>query len=498
MLPSPSPQPFRGLAPGRDRTQAEGEPVAALVTALVHTDGVNRLLCMALPEMLRRWAGKSRFKQAVTGRLSGYLVKVFSAAGGTTAEPDPLDALLANPDFVRSLSERFPALLKSLTGSASTLAEALGMIPVDGRVELIRKVLREASPGDAARILNAAALWVSEVHEQDPTLFSEAARPGLRELIHALDFGQLKETVDRAQQDVVAAAAVAGEELWQYPAKIVCLLSLLPSLANIAVRSLAKTTAPTRGMAPDLLADVLASLLREIDGAAVGELVNELAELARRVHTGSVLIGDPGSSQLPKQMEELAGAVLTTLDVPLLLKAAGLLDDLKQASAQALSTALEEEPALAKAAFLRPFRAVERHTRTWSHRVDAWDSRFTDEELAAYVSQATAYLSGEDLADTVNRFCRLLNRADAHTPAAGKNVLSRFIASLDPVEVGETARRLAGDLVEELKPMAPDIVPPLLRGAAALLSAAEEEGGKEFADALAALKTSFNGKEALP
>jgi len=472
--------------------------VTALVTALVHTQGVNRLLCMALPEMLSLWSGKSRVKRAVTARLSGYLVKVFSAAGTTAGEQDPLAVLLGNPEFVESLSARLPALLNSVTEATSTLTEALGRIPVNRRAELVRQVIQDLSPGDAGRTLNAVALWLSEVHEQDPTLFSETAREKFRELIRTLDFGQIKETVDRAQEDVVAAAAMAGEELWQYPAKVVCLLSLLPSLANIGIRSLIKALAPTRGLAPDLLSDVVASVLREIHGPALGELVNELAELVRRVQTGSVLIGDPGRPRLPQELEELAGAIRTALDVPLLLKAAGFLDDLKQASREALSTALQADPGLARASLLRPFREVERRARAWSCRLDAWESLFTDEELGAHASQAVTHVSGEDLAETVNRVCRLLNRADAHTPAAGTNVLARFIGSLDPVEVGETAHRLAGDLVEQLKPMAPDILPPLIRGAAALLRAAEQERGKELGEALAALRNSLNGKEAVP
>lgn len=493
-----SPPAVGGNALRRDGTPGEPEPLAPLVRALVQTHGFHRLLCMVLPELLSLWAGKSRFRQVLSRPLSKHVVKAFAAAGKAAGEPESLTALLNRGDFVESLSERLPALMQSLTGAVSALTETLGRIPVDRRTALVRTVLRDLSLGDAGRILNSAALGLSEIHAQDPTLFSEAARDKFRELVRALDFGQLKETVDRAEQDVVAAVAMAGEELWQYPAKVVCLLSLLPSMANMGIQALTKAVAPANGLAPDLLADVIASLLREVQGPRVGELVNELAEGVRSVHTGSVLIGDPGCPRLPQEVEALVRDVLTTLDVPLLLKAAGLLDDLKRASGQALSSALAQEPEMAKAAFLRPFRSAGKRSRLWSHRVEAWESLFTDEERAAQVSQGMADVSGEDLAETVNRFCALLNRADTHTPLAGANVLTRFVASLDPVEVGETARRFAGDLLEHLQPMAPDIVPPLIRGAASLLAAAERGGGQDLSDALSALRTSLHGKEAVP
>ena len=53
---------------------------------------------------------------------------------------------------------------------------------------------------------------------------------------------------------------------------------------------------------PDLLADIVISFLKELDGAAVAELGNELTEIVRKIHTGSALLGEPGRSPAPRDL----------------------------------------------------------------------------------------------------------------------------------------------------------------------------------------------------
>ena len=57
--------------------------------------------------------------------------------------------------------------------------------------------------------------------------YAEILRPGFRELIEKIDFGELKEAMDCSQDDITAVVKMANEEMWRYPAKVVCLLSLL-------------------------------------------------------------------------------------------------------------------------------------------------------------------------------------------------------------------------------------------------------------------------------
>jgi hypothetical protein len=97
-----------------------------------------------------------------------------------------------------------------------------------------------------------------------------------------------------------------NEELWRYPAKVVCILSMLPTLSNTALKGLRETAAPLNRMAPDLLADVVISLIRNVDAKEISGIVNELAELVRKIHTGSALIGEPGKPALPELFEKIS------------------------------------------------------------------------------------------------------------------------------------------------------------------------------------------------
>jgi hypothetical protein len=90
----------------------------------------------------------------------------------------------------------------------------------------------------------------------------------------------------------------------------------------------------------------------------------------------------------------------------------------------------------------------------------------------------------------------MLNRVRATTPGIIRNTLSQTINSVDAVEVGETVQWFTEDVVESLKPVATEVLPPLIRGLADLLRPNSSGIPAEIADALEYLKNAINSKEA--
>ena len=150
--------------------------------------------------------------------------------------------------------------------------------------------------------------------------YAESLRPIVRELVEKIDFGEIKEAADFHQENIAAAVMMINEELWRYPAKVICLLSLVPAVVNMGVSTAKESLVPINKLAPDLLADVVFSLVDNIDGKNIGRLINELAELVRKIHTGSTLLGEPGKPQLPYTLSRLTGETMSTVDINLLLK----------------------------------------------------------------------------------------------------------------------------------------------------------------------------------
>jgi len=326
--------------------------------------------------------------------------------------------------------------------------------------------------------------------------YAEILRPGFREIIENIDFGELKEALDCSQDDITAVVKMANEEMWRYPAKVVCLLSMLPTVANTAVSAVKETLTPINNLAPDLLADVVLSLADEIDGKEIGLLINELSEFVRKVHTGSALLGEPGKPQSANTLSRLTRETMCAIDINLLLKTKNSLAEIKEMALQSFIDLLEQSPELSREFFQSHFVSMIASIRKWSRKADAFERLFTDEDIAREFAKGMSEIDAQEIAGTISRLCGMLNRVRATTPGIIRNTLSQTINSIDAVEVGETVQWFTHDVVESLKPVATEVLPPLIRGLADLLRPNSSGIPAEIADALDYLKNATNSKEA--
>jgi hypothetical protein len=96
----------------------------------------------------------------------------------------------------------------------------------------------------------------------------------------------------------------------------------------------------------------------------------------------------------------------------------------------------------------------------------------------------------------VSRFCELTNRIYEINPDIIKGLLSQFFSSLDSFEAAETVGLIAGDIAESVKPAAPVLLPPILKGIGDIISSARAENPEEMDEALDYLNRSLKGKGA--
>lgn len=327
--------------------------------------------------------------------------------------------------------------------------------------------------------------------------YAESLRPIVRNLIEHIDFGEVKEAADFHQENIAAAVMMINEELWRYPAKVICLLSLIPAAANMTVSVARESLAPINKLAPDLLADVVFSLVDDIDGKNIGRLINELGELVRKIHTGSTLLGEPGKPQLPNTLNRLTLEAMSTVDINLLLKSRKLLAEIKEVSLKAFIDQLEQSPELSREFFQDHFLSIVAFIRNWSRKADAFERLFTEEEIAREFAKGMGEIDAQEVAGTISMLCGIVNRVRAVTPGVIRNTLSQTINAVDAEEAGETVRWLTEDVVESLKPVASEVLPPIIRGIADLLKTDSADGSGEIREALAYLKSAINGKEAV-
>ncbi|MGA2782907.1 MAG: hypothetical protein ABSF13_13495 [Smithella sp.] len=327
--------------------------------------------------------------------------------------------------------------------------------------------------------------------------YAESLRPLLRELIEHIDFGEIKEAVDGSREDVTAIVRMANEEMWRYPAKVVCLLSLLPAVANMTVSAIKETLTPINTLAPDLLGDVVFSLVDDIDGKNIGMLINELSELVRKIHTGSSLLGEPGKPQLPNTLSRLTHETMSTVDINLLLKARKLFAEIKEVSLKTFIDQLEQSPELSSEYFQDHFLSLAALIRNWSRKADAFERLFSEEEIAREFAMGMGEIDAQEVANTISRLCGIVNRVRTVTPGVIRNTLSQAVNTVDAREVGETVRWFTEDVVESLKPVASEVLPPIIRGLADILRPDPANDSTEIQEALSYLKSAINSKEAV-
>jgi hypothetical protein len=121
----------------------------------------------------------------------------------------------------------------------------------------------------------------------------------------------------------------------------------------------------------------------------------------------------------------------------------------------------------------------------------------SDDDITAAVTNGLNEIDAQELADTLNRLLAIANRVRDASPNALRAVLAQVIGGLDEREAGETVRWVVADLVAALKPVARDVLPPVIKGLADLLASEATDDG-ELHTAVDALRAALSPKEPTP
>jgi hypothetical protein len=173
------------------------------------------------------------------------------------------------------------------------------------------------------------------------------------------------------------------------------------------------------------------------------------------------------------------------------------LTEIKEMSLQSFIDMLEQSPELSREFFQSHFVSMIASIRKWSRKADAFERLFSDEDIAREFAKGMGLIDAQEVASTISRLCGILNRVRSASPGIIRNTLSQAINSVDANEVGETVRWFTEDVVESLKPVTSEVLPPLIRGIADLLRPDPAGTSKEIEEALAYLKSAINSKEAV-
>jgi hypothetical protein len=482
------------IKPAAGEAVDKGVVLSGLLGEVIKTSSVSRLIGTMVPAVIAQWAGKNPFKKIIAGIL-GKIVGGGFIKNAESKDARDLSSLLGDPEIVKRLGREIPAVMDGAMEPVGALLGGIESLSPEDKCVFLGGLLAAPARAGGTGILTSMARIINDVHARNPHYFSETMRPAFASFLGRTDFGELKELLDGSSRDLVEITKMVNEEMWKYPAKVICVLSMIPSLFNTVIKSLRETMEPINGLAPDLLTDVVLALIRDIDGSAIGAVINQSSELVRKIHTGSTLIGEQGKPQFPVAVNNAMAGVLSTLDVNLLLKARSLLAEIKEVTLSNFIDLLGQSPVLAREYFQSVFRSGVAVIRSWSRKAEAFEMLFTDEEIAGEFAKGMGEIDAQQLGETISRLSALLNGVRKNTPGVIRTVLTQVMGSIDSREFGETFRWLTNDVVRSIKPLAPEILPPVIRGVAELLSTDQYDDPGEIEDALATLRKALVGKE---
>lgn len=329
-------------------------------------------------------------------------------------------------------------------------------------------------PADLGKLITAWSARVSADHAEDPTCHARARGNSICAFVENTDFGEVCGMVQGSQECVVKTVEALNEQIWKYPAKVASILGAVLATANTSIRALRELVRPVeKNVGPDLLADLVFSLLKGIDARSAGELSNSVLELVRRVHTGSLLLGRAGRPLSQVYLTELLTGVAPQIDPQLLSKARIALAEDRQSVSSALADALVENPELVLAFVSTLGAARNSALRSRAHRLKAL-SAVDPERLNQALARAGSDFDTFEAAELVNTLFLLINRLHDANPDLFVSIARSVADSLDSQEIRQALQWLVPELFEAFQPVLAEVLPVLIGGLCEMIG---PEGG---------------------
>ncbi len=340
-------------------------------------------------------------------------------------------------------------------------------------------------PADAARLITLLAVMFNDSHPAIPPDGTADKDSNIKAFLENLDFGEIMEMAEKSDPYILKTLQSFNEEIWKYPAKIGSLIATVIALMNTAVKSSRELLLPIeQSIGPDLLADMVLSVIRGLDGTQTARLINTAGEVIRRLHTGSLLLGKGGKPLMQHYLTDLFKNCLSGLDPVLMRKLHIIFSEDRLSIANALSDALTDNPDITLSR-LSSFGSVQNSSvRARSRKLRVYEDIDQDGFNKA-ISESISDLDTYEIAELVNGICRVLNRAHEVRPDILSSPACGIADSIDQDEIEKTLKWLIPDLVQAVKPMAPVIMPELIRGLSEMIN---PDGGYQSSEQTEAIK----------
>jgi hypothetical protein len=459
-----------------DRLSDDGQNT--VISRILGTREVRELIGGLLPQVLCALAGDSRVKRFVFRKAGNYIQKSLSRPGDVL-EKSELPHLFEDEGFIKEMLEPLPGITGGLMTAVSTIVKTIEELPTKEKKEVLSGLLSGSETGQQGQLINSFARIMIDIYKDDPEFLTHTFGPGLAKRLDQTDFGELNVFLDGTFKDLISLFKVASDTLFNKPAKVVLLLTVLPSLINMVSKIFEDILTRFNTFPPDLVADALLSIFREIDGKSVGVLANEGMELFRKINVGSALIGDPGMPQCRLDIAAFIDDMTSQIDVELLWKFRELVAVSKERANLSLLSILKKKPELVIERLRNAPKIRNYHIRAIKQNMGLIESLPETKALEA-IQEGIANIDSNAMAEIINTISIMINRLNASSPDLLPNLADEFVKSLDLDEFEDAVKCTMESLREAIKPLGHIIFPNLIKMTAEWISTNGNGRNKEL------------------
>jgi len=334
--------------------------------------------------------------------------------------------------------------------------------------EVLESVLSAVGKDDGkmgaelGRLLTAFAQEINEELKQGVKVVEDPRRTAINDFIIHTDFGELKEMVDRSEGPVLQNIDIAIECIWKYPAKVGSILAALVSAGNISVKSVSSIVGSLiNNLGPDLTADILLSIVRELNGKEIGKLTNMLSELLRRLHTGSYLLARGGKPLFEIYLTNFLKDAINEIDPEIFTKARIALAEDAETIAKSLAEVMDENEKMLFAS-LAAYSSLENpKIRATAIKMNLYENADQEKFIEA-TSAGISDLDTQVMAENVNAALRIINSIHEEKPELFTTLLRGFADSVDEEELQKTVQWMVPEVLGTFRSLASAAIPALM------------------------------------
>ncbi|MCP4118939.1 MAG: hypothetical protein GY737_26790 [Desulfobacteraceae bacterium] len=421
------------------------------------TREARNILDSTVTDFFDKWAEKGEIQSEFAKHAKRIFQRRLAQLEDRHNDQELMD-LLQSPDVMEYIGKKLPESMNSMVEIVHLMAVSLVTYPEEKQLEFINDIFASLNADKIAGILTSLARTIDTLHKNNPTIIADNLVSILRDFLENIDLGEIKSLSENSKKELRSLITQTNDLLFEFPAKLILVLSFIPGISNNLLFFLKDLLKRFNALPADILTDLLISFFKEVDGKTVGKLINNLAEFIRQVHTGSALIGDPGSPRFSTEFARKTGTILNEVNPELVFKAGNALVDGKEALLKSMYDAAWEDPQFAELALKQLMAVRNSRNRLAQRKIELLDE-LGEEEAAGAIATASSEWNADEFAELINSGCSLANRLHDHSPDLLKNRVEEFVDTLDLYEIEETVAWVSRDLTETFKPVLQTVVP---------------------------------------